>query len=211
MRVFEAIGAGAALATEPAPGLASLFDEGIDYAVLKGTGADEVRSLLDDPSLADRAGDARARAMSQHTYDERARRILRIAADLAIGDRGRDRDPSRPSGVAAIVDRDVEVQSIVIDGDIGEGLDLLDRDVRMISGGPYRPRSFDAAVIGMGATADTLDLAREYAYVSSAATELVEEARRRLAAWDASLIDGWWRFDARGGSYRVRPDDHPLR
>ncbi|MDJ0792118.1 MAG: glycosyltransferase, partial [Acidimicrobiia bacterium] len=181
MRVFEAIGAGAALATEPAPGLGALFDEGTDFTTLHTTTADEVERLLTGPDTAARAAKAHRKALDAHTYQHRAQRVLDIAASLEPGEQRHPRQPATSVGVAAVVDRDVEVQSVLVSGSLESGMDLRDREVRhLTSDDAYRPRSFDAAVLSTGGEEMAIELAREYVYVSGNAPELVDAARRLL-------------------------------
>ena len=218
MRIFEGFGAGAAVATEPAPGLESMFTPGDDFAVLKTDGAEEVLDVLANPDLESMADRAHAKAMDHHTYDDRARTIAAIAGTL-------DRRPSptdaagrvRMSAVAAAARDDVEVQTVLVTGSAdGFGSDtvlgLEDRDIRSHDGrANVREGSYDAVVVGDDGKAEVVTAARYYVYAAEPSGKLINAVSELLPTWHRSDREGVVRWDSRTGGYRVRSDDHPLR
>ena len=80
-RPFELAAAGAAIVSNPYAGIERWFEPGQELLVVEG--ADEAvaayRELLADPGLAEELGRrARERLLDEHTYAERARRLLRL-------------------------------------------------------------------------------------------------------------------------------------
>src|SRR5213080_3433478 len=78
-RLFELAAAGAAIVTNPYEGIERWFEPGRELLV--ATGADEAvevyRTLLDDPGAAAKLGRrARERVLEEHTFADRARRLL---------------------------------------------------------------------------------------------------------------------------------------
>jgi len=81
-RLFELAAAGAAIVTNPYEGIERWFEPGRELLVVSG--ADEAveayRSLLDDPASAAELGRrARERVLGEHTFADRARRLLDLA------------------------------------------------------------------------------------------------------------------------------------
>lgn len=210
MRVFEAIGAGALLVTEPLPGTEVLLEpthwESLGTDVLA-----QVRALADDPHTAVRARAALEHARGRHTYDHRVDELLTVAtATERLGPAG---FPA-PTGVSAVVDRDVEVGTVAA---LAVDIDLPDRAVA--TGDDARARlargRFDTVVLGPGATAEDRRLAaagaRRYlltpAPVPADLAAAVGEAHED-AAW--GVVGAWARADLGAKGYRVRSGDHPL-
>jgi len=84
-RPFELAAAGAAIVSNPCEGIERWFAPGRELLVVSN--ADEAlaayRSLLDDPAQAEELGRrARERALDEHTYTHRARRVLELAGLL---------------------------------------------------------------------------------------------------------------------------------
>jgi spore maturation protein CgeB len=78
-RLFELAAAGAAIVTNPYEGIERWFEPGKELLVVSG--ADEAagayRTLLDDPAVAAELGRrARERVLEEHTFADRARRLL---------------------------------------------------------------------------------------------------------------------------------------
>lgn len=175
MRVFEAIGSGAALLTDPVPGLDILFDPESEYAELTSDVVADVDRLVDGldatQTMADRA---RGRAMGAHTYDHRVDQLVEIAADLPKREPG----PEPEMGpLARLIDRDVEVQRVIQQGLDSLADQLPDREIWPLSerAGRMRAGNMDAAVITSGDAAlmtDLLDSARRYIYVGDGVTGL---------------------------------------
>lgn len=76
MRVFEATGSGAALLTEPAPGIDLLFDPEREYAPLDVV--TPLGSVLDEERNSRIARAGRQRALGAHTYDHRVDDLMSI-------------------------------------------------------------------------------------------------------------------------------------
>ena len=218
MRIFEAFGAGAALATEPAPGLQSMFTPGEDFAVLHSEDAEEIVGLMASGDLAQMASRAHTKALADHTYDQRARSVVAIAGSVRETATGvAPRHEGAESPVVACIADDVDVQSILVAGTVEGWMSeaarhLADRDIRMAEEtSDIRDRSFDAVVLGSGADPEVVEAARSYVYVQDAGTEGERRVAPLLADWHRTDRAGVTRFDARTGGYRVRPHDHPLR
>lgn len=218
MRIFEAFGAGAALATELAPGLESMFTPGEDFAVLTTEGAQEILTLLANPEVEAMADRGHTKAMARHTYDDRARTVAAIASSIGLRVPSRSTDgPGRIPALVASVRSDVDVQTILVAGEVGSfGVGdvpgLEDRDIRfLIPGADVRDASYDAVVVGDEGDAGAVTAARYYVYVASANSELVDSVAGLLPTWRRTDDEGIVRLDSRTGGYRVRSDDHPLR
>src|SRR5205823_14295570 len=80
-RPFELAMAGAAIVSNPVEGIERWFEPGRELLVVED--AEEAtaayRELLDDPARAEELGRAaRERALDEHTYTQRARRLLEL-------------------------------------------------------------------------------------------------------------------------------------
>lgn len=147
MRVFEALGAGALLVTNPGPGLSQLMDEGAHY-VADGD-ADDIATLASSSETVARAG--HEAAWQNHTYDRRVEDVS------AIVTRVRDEDVPPPTsvrpspGVARLVGLYPDAQRL-LDLGVGIGGDLPDREVWDFSRAADRaePGTFHVALISGG-------------------------------------------------------------
>ena len=86
-RPFELAMAGAAIVSSPVEGIERWFDPGRELLVADGTAeaVEAYGALLDDRGAAEELGRrARERALDEHTYVERARRLLEL---LGVGSR----------------------------------------------------------------------------------------------------------------------------
>ncbi|MEA2022740.1 MAG: glycosyltransferase [Actinomycetota bacterium] len=115
MRVFEATGSGAALATDPAPGLEMLFERGSEFITLDTS--DPVRSLPADDRTAQIAAAGRERALGVHTYDHRVDELLAI---LGTTGGGSDAVLVSAEPLRAAVERFAEIDTIAC-SDEGSG------------------------------------------------------------------------------------------
>jgi len=80
-RPFELAMAGAAIVTNPYEGIEHWFEPGRELLVVSRAdeAVDAYRELLDDPGRAEELGRAaRERALDEHTYVHRARRLLEL-------------------------------------------------------------------------------------------------------------------------------------
>jgi hypothetical protein len=80
-RLFELAAAGAAIVTNPYDGIDRWFEPGSELLVVSNAdeAVDAYRTLLDDPAAAAELGRrARERVLSEHTFADRARRLLEL-------------------------------------------------------------------------------------------------------------------------------------
>ncbi|MFP3881969.1 MAG: glycosyltransferase [Actinomycetota bacterium] len=208
MRVFEAVGSGAALLTDPVPGLDMLFEPTQEYALLTSNVVESVERLVGDldttQGMVDRA---RVRAMGHHTYDHRVDQLMSIAADLSK----REVMQTAPhTDLARLIDRDVEVQRIVhVDADdLTE--QLPDREIWPISEreGRLVPGSMDAAVVTEGDAKKMtvpLDAARRYIYTSDRVSGLEEYVAENRPSATIEAHGAHRRIDLKAESYRIDP------
>ena len=80
MRIFEATGSGAALVTEPAPGIELLYEPVSEFMTLDAI--DPVSSLRADRDLSETAAAGNIRALGIHTYDHRVDELFSILERL---------------------------------------------------------------------------------------------------------------------------------
>ena len=211
MRVFEAIGSGAALLTDNAPGLEMIFDD-MHYAKLTDDVVADVEGLLGDlettQTMADRA---HAHARGAHTYDHRVDLLMEIAATTPK----RDLPAPQPiSELARLIDDDVEVQRLTHDEVAGLAEQLPDREVWALSERDERlaPASMDAAVITRGSASsqeELLDTARRYLYVGGDVTGIDEYVERRRPGAVIEPVGRFMRVDLMSDSYRANSAGSP--
>jgi hypothetical protein len=107
MRVFEAMGSGATVVTDPAPGLDQLFDSATDFLTL------DLDDVVGSMELTTTAGEVAAagqdRAMGYHTYDHRVDEFFGIAEQA-------QKTPAMPDATplpfGPIVGRFAEIDSV---------------------------------------------------------------------------------------------------
>jgi hypothetical protein len=207
MRVFEAIGAGAALLTDAAPGLEMIFDPD-DYSTLTDDVVADVEGLLGDlettQTMADRA---HAHTRGAHTYDHRVDLLLEIAANTLKRDLP---GPTAVSDLARLIDDDVEVQRLAHDEVAGLADQLPDREVWGVSERDSRlePSSMDAAVITHGdasTSEELLETARRYLYVGEDVTGIDEYVANRRPGAVIEHRGRLRRVDLMSESYRTKP------
>jgi hypothetical protein len=85
MRVFEAVGAGALLYTEDAPGMDRLFDPSAHHVVLGDDPAADVAELLRSPASEARAGEATSHALARHTVRHRVDDLVAVVQATTPG------------------------------------------------------------------------------------------------------------------------------
>ena len=207
MRVFEAIGAGAALLTDAAPGLEMIFEPD-DFATLTDDVIADVENLLDDlastQTMADRA---HTRARGAHTYDHRVDLLMEIADNTPKRDLP---GATADSDLARLIDADVEVQRLTHDEVAGLAEQLPDREVWALSerDGRLSPASMDAAVITGGDASsreELLDTARRYLYVGEDVSGIDEYVARRRPGAVVEAKGQLKRVDLMSDSYRSNP------
>ncbi len=200
MRVFEALGSGAALLTEDVPGLDLLLEPGVHYCILLPDAVEQVRTLLASEQLASLAAAGERFARGRHTYDHRVDELLRLFAATAAGSAPRRRIPADP--IAAAVDADVDVQTVAV---FGADLDLPDRAVYAEPAAAARVvrSQVDAVVVGDAGTdlEAALAGARRYVY---ATTAIAEAVRAALPNAGVTMRGDLVRFDLGAPGYRLR-------
>jgi hypothetical protein len=204
MRVFEAIGAGAVLVTERAPGMDLLLEPGEHYVELRGDPSRVIGDLLADAERVDHiARAARHHCLQRHTYDHRVDEIL-DAVDRISG-RRHPPPPVPTDPLAALVDRDVDVDRIVTDdGDLRA--QLPEREVWFINDVRDRlaPASYEAVVLrdNPGPSAETIvAAARRLIYAAAPAHRAVLERIPDVATYETH--DGLLRVDLHRDGYRI--------
>jgi hypothetical protein len=209
MRVFEAIGSGAALLTDEAPGLELLFDRDLDFRVMTGDVGDDVAALLGDLVTSQAMVDhALERARLSHTYDHRIDELMAIAGSTTKRDIP---EPSTTDDLGRLIDRDIDVQRIVADEPDDLVLQLPDRQVWSLEerrDGRLDPGSMDAAVITTGAVAGNeslLGAARKYIYSMGPVDGMEDFLRRSHPDAVIKSIGGLQRIDLLAESYAVTP------
>jgi len=80
MRVFEATGSGAALATDPAPGIEQLFDLGSEIVALDPQ--DPVAVVRNENDMGAIAAAGNSRALGTHSYDHRVDELFQILSKV---------------------------------------------------------------------------------------------------------------------------------
>jgi spore maturation protein CgeB len=85
-RPFELAASGAAIVSNPVEGMEQWFEPGRELLVASTAeeAVDAYRELLSDPAQAEALGSAaRERALDEHTYSHRARRVLELVGAVA--------------------------------------------------------------------------------------------------------------------------------
>lgn len=205
MRVFEAIGSGAALLTDPAPGLDMIFGDD-QYATLSNDVVADVEALLTDldatQTMADRA---RSRALDAHTYDHRVDQLIRIAATTP---KRVITESAAVSEIARLIDDDVEVQRLVHDEVEGLAEQLPDREVwaRSQREGRLDAASMDAAVVVAGeatSRAEMLGTARRFLYLGADVAGIEDFLEQHNPGALIELQGSLRRVDLLSDSYRA--------
>lgn len=207
MRVLEAVGSGAVLLSDRLPGMEMLLDEGSQYALLGDDVVDEVSRLLGDPRALEEIADAALdRAMGLHTYDHRVDELFQIAATTS---KREITDPTPKNQLAALVDRDVEVQRVAQKGAPELAAMLPGREVwdagtlradRLAQG-----KMESIAIRGDDVTdhRDFLRSARRYIYVEGAARGLQSFIDQEAPQARVTLHGEVTRVDLMAPSYRI--------
>jgi hypothetical protein len=208
MRIFEAVGSGAALLTDPVPGLELLFDPNADYAVMTEDVVEDVERLITDLDATDAmTTNAYSKAERRHTYDHRVDQLVEIARDT----RKREiPDASTSSDLARLIDDDVEVQRIVHDLDDDLAAQLPNREVWPLAerAGRLAAGSMDAAVITRDSGDDSslmLESARRYIYARGALPSLDSFLEARHPNAPVLHRGDVRRIDLLAESYRTEP------
>ncbi len=202
MRVFEAIGSGAYLLTDPAPGL-ELFAPSTGYSILSDDAARQVGRLVDDPETAERAASTTSRFRSAHTYDHRVDELFAVLDRTEV-----DRTASRPVGPDSPIDIDVQRIAAWRKPDAAFG-DVRDREIWDVSErkGDLAPNSFEAVLVGgdAGVPLDRiLPAARRFIYATPTHTEAVAEwVRAHHPAASLTTDAGILRVDLHAEAYRI--------
>lgn len=211
MRVFEAVGSGAALLTDPAPGLGMIFDSGLHYTTLSDDVVADVERLLGDlETTQDVSRRAHGFAMERHTYDHRVDALVAITAATSKRDIPK---PTATSDLARLIDEDVEVQRLIHDGVDGLAEQLPDREVWAHSerAGRLSRATMDAAVVASGGeiSEDLLDTARRYIYADGEVSGVDEYLAVHHPDAVVESRGRFRRIDLMSDSYRLGPAGRP--
>lgn len=211
MRVFEAVGAGAVLLTDDLPGTDLIFQPGRHYAVLGDDVAAQTKGLLGDlDAMQAMADSALAHARGHHMYDHRVDELFEIARST-----GKRPLPDRPrlSPVAALIDRDVEVQRVAQVGLPGLADELNDRqvfDAGRLEPERLAPEKMETVAIqadDVSGMAGLLRAARRYLYFVGEPSGLAEYLHSEQPQAVTARLDGLTRVDLMAESYRVHPHE----
>jgi hypothetical protein len=170
MRVFEAVGSGALLLSDAAPGIGRLLVEGEHFLSLGDDVVASIAELTAAPERMQRIASAGYdHAWSLHTYDHRVDDLM-AAFESVRGATSRP-SPARPAGLAGLVDSDAEVQRVLTFGEPGLALRLPLREVWEGEQNldRVRPGAFDAVVIGAAGSPhldQAVGAARRFVYAS---------------------------------------------
>jgi len=191
MRVFEAIGAGAALLTDVLPGTEILFDEDTYSAPIDDV-VEQVRSIAASDGTG--AREATRRAWAQHTYDHRVDELV------AIIDATTPTDPVPPlDSWSRILEPDVTTVA-VIGADVGEP-DLPDRAIVDVQ---RRPDAIIAE--GVRGLDEALTSVRRMVYTTDRPTR--DAVLARFPSASVSEMEGVHCIElVPGAGYRVDGDD----
>jgi hypothetical protein len=186
MRVFETIGAGALLVTEPAPGLELLFD-GL-YATVneQGLAGEDLRSLLAGPEAAGMAAAAHDHALTAHTYDHRVDLLFRLVDE--VGTAATPRAAATGSDpVTAFLAANPYGQRIL---DATGEVDAPGREVWRMSdlGDAPAPGSFDTVVLGPGDLPELAQAARRFVVGIGLDPDALGISPRRVRALGALTV-----------------------
>ena len=130
MRVMEAVGSGALLLSDPAPGLDSLFATGTHFLEIETDFEGQLRRIIDDSATERIAKSGHRHGLDHHTYDQRARRAIAIATSTT---RRLHPAPER-SQLEYVLDQDPDVETIAGISDPAQLVDHVidERDVAQI-------------------------------------------------------------------------------
>lgn len=205
MRVFEAIGSGAVLLTDPAPGLEMIFDPDRHYRQMTDDVFDDVQDLIDDLENAQAmSSGAQQRANERHTYDHRVDALLEVAAETTKRELP---EPPAKSELAQIIDEDVEVQRLIHDVAADLADELPDREIWGLSERSDRlsPSSMDALVITQPESVDEelLDTPRRYIYASGDIPGIEDYLKMHRPNAQIEPLGRFRRIDLMSDSYRL--------
>lgn len=206
MRVLESVGSGAILITDDLPGT-DLIVKREHYLVLEDDVVGQVQRVIAQPEkMARLAEDARQWALGHHTYDHRIDDLVEILRNVEIP---KSSAPKRHLGaIAALIDRDVEVQRIAQFGlpDLSGQLrdrEILDGDERLDRLGPG---TVGAVAIGRSGALDlerALRAARRYIYAAGDIENIQDFVSRELPDATCTNHGELLRVDLNAESYRI--------
>ena len=214
MRVFEAVGSGAHLVTDPLPGTELLLGAGSWSQLDDEHVREQVETLAADSATRERAAAASTVARARHTYDHRVDELLDVLLSTTASP---DQRPDE-AGLGRLLADDVEVQTVAgVDVDPTSLAPAAVRDRATVHGDEALERlgrgRFDAVVVAGDAgvravgAEHLLEQARRYLYAGPSA---VRELEQHGPGLDWEERDGWSRLDRGAPGYRVRDPSHPL-
>lgn len=215
MRVFETVGSGAVLLSDRLPGMEVLLDEGTQYVLMSDDVVDDCRRLLEDLEASQQIADsALERARGLHTYAHRVDELF----DIVAATKKRE-IPSRPplSPLAAVIDRDVEVQRVAYLDAPELETELPDREVMDATTlAPHRlaPAKMETVAIRSEDVSHLHELmraARRYIYIEGEARGLADYLDTEQPQAEPTRIGEIVRVDLMAPSYRIMPFEERAR
>jgi hypothetical protein len=202
MRVFEAVGSGALLLTDPVPGLDLILDS-TDFVTIDNDVVGQIESLLEDPSTPNRAKTATERIHRRHTYDHRVDELF-AALD---GTQPRPSIDHHEDEEPTVID--IDVQRILVAGDTRPFGNLQDREVWNVEQHPDRPSPGNYEAVAVSALPkigldQILPAARRYIYAAPAvAGRVIDWALEMKPDAMTSTVNGVLRVDLNAPAYRI--------
>lgn len=209
MRVFEAVGAGAVLASEPVPGLDQLLEPGHEYLPVGHMPVEDVADALGDPGCLDAiASAATDRWRSRHTYDHRVDELLSLIDELRGAPLVRQGSslPAPSSALGTVIDADPEVQRIVTtSADLSE--DLPDREIWPVDRARFGSGTYEAVAVDRHVQNPDRLVVAAWRYVYDGTGQLHDAVLRNhpRVTLSAHVVSGVTvhRYDLHPPSYRV--------
>jgi hypothetical protein len=213
MRVLESIGSGAILITDDLAGT-DLIVKKDHYFVLEEDVAEQVRRILAEPEkMTQLAEEALHYALGHHTYDHRVDDVVDVISNLELPDVAGE--PPLLSGMAALIDADVEVQRLAQFGlpelagelhsrEVWDGEERIER---------LNADTMEAVVIGPEGTRHlnrALQAARRYIYAAGELESIEKYIMRELPDATCTRHGDLLRVDLNAESYRVMPHERTI-
>jgi len=183
MRVFEATGSGAALVTDPAPGIELLFEAGRDFLPIDSFGGPMRDSVTEQAAKIALAG--HRRALGVHTYDHRVDELIDVLGSLEKRD---EAEPVSVSPMRLAVEERAEIDSMAC----GETMMGAFRDSSYIvwshQTAMERGAAVDAVVLGPGddPMVELIALTHRYVFCS---TSIAPTVHSMLTDTDRSFTE----------------------
>lgn len=187
MRVFEAMGAGALLLSEPAPGIDLLFGGLYEQIPEDGLTGVDLDRILGGPGAVSMATAAHNRTLEHHTYDHRVDLLFRFVDDAERHGRERTTTPGDP--ISRFLYHHPYGQRILDDTDAVREPDREVWRTSVLDEAPG-PRTFDTVVLDRRSSTSLALCARRFVIgrgIDVAALPL--EPRRVTRSGDLTVVD----------------------